>query len=1282
MATGEDKGGLNYPISVDYSSAGVQAFIADIERAKGAVADFRATLSGGAAAAKFAASIKVVTEATRERADASRDAAEATSLEEKAQAKLNKIQLKQLVDEEARKQATEGSARAIRAKVGALTFEEQVQDRVAKARQRASLAAATEAQLIELGIKKAKEKAKALTIEEEASQSLADQVRARLVDAARERLALRQGIDLSKDKQKALTAEEQALQIINRSIATRAKNEALAARGFDTSGQFVGIQRAQKDLRELNDTTERTTRSGNSLLFTFRRLIGVFAAFAALRAAVSGTLNVITEAISLNAEIEKSRLGIAALLTGVSSVRDATGATVDRATALVLAQKESARQVALLRRDAVLTAASFQDLAETFQTALGPGLAAGLDPDQVRHFTIQISQAASALGVASNQLGEEIRSLLTGTITARTTRIATSLGITNEDIKRAREAGNLADFLEKRFKAFTIAGQEGLNTFDQILSNLKDSFEQILSAAGLDFFESLKGLLKDIQRELLIQNNDGILTPRPELVGIFRDMLSAITETVGASRELVRNFATLLPIAKSFTSALGFATRDAGQIALFASVFNDNALDQVTADFFKILIEGFAKFQRGGEVDNKFKAFGIGIVNTFKVMAAESIQQLLAVSQATDKLTGGTSLTTLGLQATLTSLGQSIKASGDEITQLLTNVEGNQDPFSLLTPIIVGTRRETDGLVDSVKRLSDELKDAEIATKIAEINANFSGDATSKQAEITLKGQEQLRKANLQIAQEEAALAKQIFDLDVRRLQVEQQLLGIGATGKQDGDLAVRNLQTLVDKQNEAAKAKASGDTARAGALQAEADALQAQIQNRFSKQVTDLAQSRINLAAQETVAVERLGELQKERAATEQQINEITQERLKAQAIEAAAASRENIRKTRLEIASLEAESQASISKAAARDAVIAQHQKGGFQGADANLQARTVEQQAQVEAVRAEIVLLQERQAIAREDAVTQIQRTSDLNERFVLQQKLFAQDQANGLAQVENFQNLREAEIQLNLLKREAESPVQLGIQVALENLDISPFQATVDVMTSVIQGFAQTASAAIVDAFTDPQADIQQSFANLFKQIAQQLIQLAIQAAIVRAGAALGFSGGGSVPTGPGRARGGQVFGGNFAPSAAHFGSTARGFMDGGRPAGIPASDTVPAWLTPREFIEPVASVDTYGLDFMEAIRRRAIDPKIIRMLMGGAVPTVSVSRSPTNRFSFASGGAVPEARSSGIGRSSAPTPAYIVPSDQAAENFLNGGQQGALRWIRENQAGVRTALGIK
>ena len=300
-------------------------------------------------------------------------------------------------------------------------------------------------------------------------------------------------------------------------------------------GRVTLANTLRRALQRVNQVSGRLvgnfiTGAGRLLGFT-----AVFAAFAAgaaaIRAAASAFLN-------FNVQVEKAQLGIAALLTAVGTVSSAIDANVQGAQALVLAQAESVRQTALLRKEGLQTAATFEQLLDTFQQALGPGLQAGLDVDQIRKFSVRISQAASAIGVPQNQLAEEIRSLLAGTINPRTTRIATSLGITNEDIRRAKEAGDLIGLLNKRFAAFDEAGKASLNTFEAIVTNTKDAFAQLLGTAGVGLFDNLKTSLQDIFD--LVTDRDpltGALLPDPVLVARLEPLFEGLSAGLSAFRE-------------------------------------------------------------------------------------------------------------------------------------------------------------------------------------------------------------------------------------------------------------------------------------------------------------------------------------------------------------------------------------------------------------------------------------------------------------------------------------------------------------------------------------------------------------------------------------------------------------------------------------------------------------------------------------------------------------------------------------------------------------------------
>jgi hypothetical protein len=110
-------------------------------------------------------------------------------------------------------------------------------------------------------------------------------------------------------------------------------------------------------------------------------------------------------------------------------------------------------------------------------------LKAGLTLDQIRVFTVNLTRAAGALGVPMNQLNEEVRDLLAGNISARNTRIATALGITNEMIRDQKQRNTLADFLNQKFAVFNATGERTAKTFRGVTSNTKQALDTLAATA-------------------------------------------------------------------------------------------------------------------------------------------------------------------------------------------------------------------------------------------------------------------------------------------------------------------------------------------------------------------------------------------------------------------------------------------------------------------------------------------------------------------------------------------------------------------------------------------------------------------------------------------------------------------------------------------------------------------------------------------------------------------------------------------------------------------------------
>jgi hypothetical protein len=265
------------------------------------------------------------------------------------------------------------------------------------------------------------------------------------------------------------------------------------------------------------------------------------------------------------------------------------------------------------------------------------------------------------------------------------------------------------------------------------------------------------------------------------------------------------------------------------------------------------------------------------------------------------------------------------------------------------------------------------------------------------------------------------------------------------------------------------------------------------------------------------------------------------------------------------------------------------------------------------------------------------------------------------------------------------------VELGDATTLDNFRSGLLEAadlttqTFDFIESAAGQFSATVSGAILDAFLDPQADIRDSFASLFKAIAQQLLQLLIQASILRI--ASGFAGFGAqnvtdssgavVGIGQSFARGGQVKNRRGGATLAHFRRGVRGLADGGPPPGIPASDTVPAWLTPGEFVEPVRAVKHYGAGFMEAIRTLSFPRDLAHAFAGVHVPAPVMTPAPRG---YASGG--PVAPGGGGGSGSAGAAVGVLAVDRVtARRIFDAGDGELERYLEKHQGRARKALGI-
>ena len=548
-----DRGGLSYPIEVpDRFSVSLQQFILLTNTARQSWADLKAEAKGSPEISKTINSIEKLRK-TRDKANKN------LSVRQLAERKYAKEVLNSAVN---REKANIADERAYRQKRKLATAEELLE----RAEQKIT-AVVNKRNQIQANILAVQRRGVDLSQKEAIALGLMEKATARLTAEQKRNLAVRRQLEAAR-KATPEFLEAQAQLAAQRQInanAVRLRRD-----------ELLGLDAQKKTTKNLNDQSTVT----NKIFFNLKRIFAVFVAISAVRSGVGLFTNLVSSGLKFNALLEQSELSIASLIASVGELYDANGRVVDPINRLNIAQKLAVKQTEKLRIEALATASTFEELLKSFQFSLAPGLSAGLDLDQIRIVSKQLASAARTIGLDVSQIGEEVRSLLTGNISKRNTLIASFLGIEPEDIRNATRTGKLFEFLQSKLDVFTESSRRSEQTFDGLLSKLKDAFTIVAAEGGKKAFDELKDLFRGISNDLISVNRElGRIELNPTLVQIaanFYEIVRAATREVKRLKETVSG-TDLLAISKAIGNIfsglftiLGGAT--SGAISFLGSV--------------------------------------------------------------------------------------------------------------------------------------------------------------------------------------------------------------------------------------------------------------------------------------------------------------------------------------------------------------------------------------------------------------------------------------------------------------------------------------------------------------------------------------------------------------------------------------------------------------------------------------------------------------------------------------------------------------------------------------
>ena len=239
--------------------------------------------------------------------------------------------------------------------------------------------------------------------------------------------------------------------------------------------------------------------------------------------------------IAANAGFEQTRLGIASVIASVGKL-NRNGVELKGIDALNAALPIAQKQLDALRVDALNTALTFEQISKGFLQAVGPGLAAGLNLDQIRKTVIDLAQLVGPLTGQTEQLGQELRAIFSGDIN-QDTQIAKALQITREQVKAAKEAGTFAEFLNEKLKVAAVTGALMAQTFEAAKSNLREAGTVLAAQVSEGLFTSLRTKVNELLPQIFTTAG-GKVNIAPAFAGIA-DTLKEIFDRAGAAAETV-----------------------------------------------------------------------------------------------------------------------------------------------------------------------------------------------------------------------------------------------------------------------------------------------------------------------------------------------------------------------------------------------------------------------------------------------------------------------------------------------------------------------------------------------------------------------------------------------------------------------------------------------------------------------------------------------------------------------------------------------------------------------
>lgn len=421
--------------------------------------------------------------------------------------------------------------------------------------------------------------------------------------------------------------------------------------------------------------------------------------------------------------METNRVGMAGILASMMQIN---GQQLSWNQSLTI----SSKIMKDLQNESLKTSATASELIDTFRALLGPGLGAGMSIEQIEKFTTVGVNAVKSLGLDGVQLVQELRDLVQGGIRPASSTLATALGISDADIKKAKESSEgLYKFLMDRMKGFEYSALETNNTVKGRLDQIKEGLQRGIAEGT----EPLRGMYSEALKEfgesiVQVDKSTKEWKINPEFISSISTISGSMVEMVESAQKVGEFMSSGLVgatyVGKTAVAALGQAGDHIGEIVTLWAGFK---VSKYVKDLMQILsvtreerelqtglgraIQGMQdKFNGRLEAQKKAlkyeeeeKRLVDSALNSFADVTGQ-ISESASKAQTLNSILGSNENSITNLAKKWQAMGMSIKESVTWQNKIVSLVNGGYSAEAM-RQIINGN-----GRAEEIKREADALK--------------------------------------------------------------------------------------------------------------------------------------------------------------------------------------------------------------------------------------------------------------------------------------------------------------------------------------------------------------------------------------------------------------------------------------------------------------------------------------------------------------------------------------------------------------------------------------------